>query len=485
VKVLFASAEFAPLVRVGGLAEAASGLVRALRAASVEVEVVVPDYFATLLDDETEVVLDVPRWAAPATARRGTTVDTGPITLVAVPGIERPNPYVDEDGAAWPDNADRFFAFSAAVASLADASEPDVVHCNDWHTALTLGLLKSSMPTVFTLHNLAYQGWTSGGWIDRITNAPELFEDHGGTNPVAGAIALTDRVIAVSPNHAEEIRTPDGGSGLHEELDALGSGLVGIRNGIDTTVWNPATDDFIAETFTVDSLGGKKVSRSDLLATVGWKDTGVPIVGIVGRLVEQKGIELALDAVRYADDMPFRLVLLGSGERWIADRARDIADESPETVFFHDGYDVGLGHKIFAGSDMLLMPSRFEPCGLAQMQAMEYGTVPVVTAVGGLVDTVTDADAHPEEGVGFVARSVDAAGVVDAMHRAVRAWKDSSRWKDIQRRGMEADWSWTDPAAQHVRVYEEAIASRRQQITDNRRAPLLSPFQGGRASGAS
>ncbi len=459
MKVLFATAEFAPLVRVGGLAEAASGLVRALRAAGVGVEVVVPDYFDTVLDDETEITLAVPAWAGPATARRGTSADAGPITLVSVPGIVRPNPYVDADGSAWPDNADRFFAFSAAVAALADVSEPDVVHCNDWHTALTLGLLSASTPTVFTLHNLAYQGWTSGGWIDRISNSPGLFEAHGGTNPVAGAIALTDRVIAVSPNHADEMRLPEGGFGLHEELAALGDGLIGIRNGIDASVWNPATDEFISETFTVDSPLGKQVCRADLLKTVGWKDSGVPIVGIVGRLVEQKGIELALEAVLYAEHLPFRLVLLGSGERWIANRARDIAGESPDTVFFYDGYDVALGHKIFAGSDMLLMPSRFEPCGLAQMQAMEYGTVPVVTSVGGLVDTVVDADTHPRSGSGFVARSVDEAGIVDAMHRAARAWADSSRWKGIQRRGMEADWSWVDPAATHMAVYEDAIAT--------------------------
>lgn len=454
VKVLFATAEFAPIARVGGLAEASAGLVRALRSEGVEVEVVVPDYFDSALTDETSVSLDVPRWAAPATARKGTSTDTGPITLVRVPGIRRPNPYVDADGAPWHDNAERFFAFSAAIAALARSSDADVLHCNDWHTSFTFGLLKPTLPTVFTLHNLAYQGWTSGGWLNRITNKPKLFEAHGGTNPVAGAIALADRVVTVSPNHANEIRTEEGGSGLHAELTALGDGLIGIRNGIDTTEWNPATDGSIAAPFGIDSLQGKAVCREDLVESVGWTDNGVPIVGIVGRLVAQKGIELALDAVRYADDIPFRLVLLGSGERWLADRAREIAKSNPDALFFHDGYDVAFGHKIFAGSDMLLMPSRFEPCGLAQMQAMDYGTVPVVTGVGGLVDTVTDADADTIEGSGFVAKSVNSAGVVDAMHRAVRAWKDPSRWRGIQHRGMEADWSWTEPAAAHISLYE-------------------------------
>lgn len=459
MKVLFASAEFAPLVRVGGLAEAASGLVRELRAAGVDVHVVVPDYFDTPLDDEIDIPLNVPPWAGPASARSGTHVDTGPITLVRVPGIARPNPYVDSDGSAWPDNDERFFAFSAAVAAIAAASAPDIVHCNDWHTALTLGLLDPSVSTVFTLHNLAYQGWTSGGWLQRITNSPNFFEAHGGTNPVAGAIALAGRVVAVSPNHANEIRTPDGGSGLHAELSALGETLVGIRNGIDVAEWNPATDPFIAATYCVDSLTGKEACRADLLNAVGWKDTGGPVVGIVGRLVAQKGIEIALDAIRYSDDMPFRLVLLGSGERGIANRAREIAAGDPERLAFHDGYDVALGHKIFAGSDVLLMPSRFEPCGLAQMQAMEYGTVPVVTAVGGLVDTVIDSDSHPDDGSGFVAKTVDTAGVVDALHRAVRAWNDPVRWLHIQRNGMAADWSWAEPAATHLTVYEELVAT--------------------------
>jgi starch synthase len=385
------------------MAEATSGLVHALRDAGVDVDVVVPDYFNTPLENETQTTLNVPPWAGSAVARTGMADGTGQITLVTVPGIERPNPYVDAEGNAWPDNAERFFAFSAAVAALADASEHDVVHCNDWHTALTLGLMDSSVASVLTLHNVAYQGWTSGGWLERLGHDADVYEAHGGTNPVAGAIALADRVIAVSPNHANEIRTAEGGSGLDAELRALGPRLVGIRNGIDTSVWNPAVDRYIAERFTIDSLGGKAVCRADLLATIGWEDTGTPIVGIVTRLVGQKGIEIALEAVAYAPDMPFRLVLLGSGERWIADRARHVAAEQGNVVSFHDGYDVELGHKIFAGSDMLLMPSRFEPCGLAQMQAMDYGTVPVVTGVGGLVDTVVDADADPILGSGFSA----------------------------------------------------------------------------------
>jgi starch synthase len=320
-----------------------------------------------------------------------------------------------------------------------------------------LGFLSDDVPTVFTIHTLGYQGWTSGGWLDRIPHHSEAFDRYGGTNPVAGAIALADRVVAVSPNYADEIRHEEGGSGLHEEMIALGDRLIGIRNGIDTGVWNPSTDAFIAVDYGPDAMAGKSVCRQKLLDTVGWGDTGVPIVGVVTRLVEQKGIDILLDTVRYADLMPFRLVMLGSGEKWLADYARHLATEVPQTVAFHDGYDVAFGHEIFAGADLLAMPSRFEPCGLAQMQAMEYGTIPVVTAVGGLVDTVIDADENPASGNGFVSRSVDAAGFVDALHRAVRAWNDPQRRTTIQLRGMETDWSWKEPARRQIELYEEVV----------------------------
>jgi len=455
MRILFASAEFAPLVRVGGLAEATSGLVHELRSDGVDVEVVIPDYFDTALSDETVVSLDVPDWAGPAVARSGESEMAGPVTLISVPGIQRANPYVDGDGNGWPDNPDRFFAFSAAVAALADLRGPDVVHCNDWHTALTFGFLPDDVPTVFTIHTLGYQGWTSGGWLDRRPHHREAFERHGGTNPVAGAIALADRVVAVSPNYADEIRRQEGGSGLHEEMIGLGDRLVGIRNGIDTGVWNPSTDDFIETDYAPDAMAGKTVCRQKLLDAVGWVDTGVPIVGVVTRLVEQKGIDILLDTVRYAELMPFRLIMLGSGEKWLADYARHLATELPETVAFHDGYDVAFGHEIFAGADLLAMPSRFEPCGLAQMQAMEYGTIPVATAVGGLVDTVIDADESPDIGNGFVTHSVDTTGFVDALHRAVRAWGDPQRRWAIQQRGMNADWSWKNPARRQIELYEE------------------------------
>jgi starch synthase len=446
-------------VSVGGLAEASAGLVTALRDAGVDVELVLPDYGPYELRDEATVPIDVPAWAGPATARRGTIDGVGAVTLVDAPGIARPHPYNEASGTAWEDNADRFFRFSAAVASLAGDRSVDVLHVNDWHAAASLGLLSRDVATVLTIHTLGYQGWTSGGWLDRIPVRPDLFEAYGGTNPLAGAVQLADRVVAVSPSYAAEIVTPEGGFGLHEQLAALGDRLVGIRNGIDVHRWDPSADPHIVATYGPDSLEGKDACRADLLAEAGWPtDTREPVVAMVTRLVDQKGVDLALESLRFADGVPFRLMLLGSGDLGLADWARWLVDGRPDRLWFHDGFDRFLAHRLFAGSDLLLMPSRFEPCGLAQMQAMEYGTIPIVTPVGGLNDTVVDADDRTRIGNGFVAESVDVAGVVDGLHRAVRAWRHPGRRAAIRRRGMAADWSWEAPAAAHIDLYRDLLA---------------------------
>ena len=462
MRVLFATAELSPIVTVGGLAEAGSGLVRALRDADIDVEVVLPDYFSLPLKNERIEALSVPAWAAPATARTGIADGFGEVTLVRVPAIERPNPYVDGDGRGWPDNPDRFFAFSAAVAAVAADRKPDVLHLNDWHTALTPGLMGAGQPTVLTVHTLGYQGWTSGGWLNRLERNVAAYEWYGGTNPLAGGIATADRVITVSPHYANEIRTPEGGMGLDPLLISLGDRLVGILNGIDTAVWNPESDPNIAEHFSAAEPDGKATNRHQLTEAVAWPDDGTPIVGMVTRLVHQKGVEFALESLRYADGIPFRLVLLGSGERWSADWAHQLAEANPDRFWFHEGYDRVMAHRIFAGSDLLLMPSRFEPCGLSQMQAMSYGTIPVVTPVGGLIDTVRDADEHRRSGNGFMARSVDTPGVVDAMHRAVRGWRQPRRRAAVQRRGMAVDWSWKDPALRHIEVYHGVVRDHRR-----------------------
>jgi starch synthase len=447
------------MVRVGGLAEAAGGLVAALRADAIDVTVLLPDYGGATLPDETRRSLDVPVWAGPMWARSGTHPRVGPVTLIGSADLVRSHPYVDATGIGWPDNDRRFMQFSAAIAAVRDAATPDVVHLNDWHTAAATAFGDSLVPTVLTIHTLGYQGVAPAGWMERLERGAADLEWYGQANPLVGGIRLADKVVAVSPNYSREILTVAAGMGLHEILQAKGDALVGIRNGIDTTEWNPRTDPHIVTGYSASDLDDRDLCRRDLLKIAGWEDTRDPVIGVVSRLVDQKGIDVLLAAIPYLETLSGRLFVLGSGLPGLTAELRDAAAANPERVYFHDGYDLALAHRIFAGSDLYAMPSRFEPCGLAQMQAMRYGAIPVVTPVGGLVDTVIDADSD-RAGTGFVARSVDEAGLIDALHRAVRACKSPRRKQAMQRRGMGHDWSWQGPAREHIDVYEELAGLR-------------------------
>jgi starch synthase len=458
MRVLFATAELSPLARVGGLAEASAGLARALRERGVDVDVVLPDYGGVELSGEQTFPLEGPEWVGPARIRRGAARGFGDVTLVDVPGIARPHPYLDPaTGDGWHDNDARFFRFAAAVAALARQEPPDILHCNDWHTAPALGLLRERPPVVFTIHTLGYQGFTARRWLDVFERDTGAYEWYDGTNPLVGALRLADLVVAVSPNYAREILTPQAGMGMHEILAARSDHLVGIRNGIDTATWDPARDRHLPSVFSATDLGGRQSCRVALAAEVGWPPDGDAIIGMVTRLADQKGVDLALELVPYLATLPARLVVLGAGDRHLAGRLSAAAAADPARVAFREGYDDALGHRIFAGSDLFLMPSRFEPCGLAQMQAMAYGSLPVVTDVGGLHDTVTDDDRARGAGTGFVAARVDTTSLVDALHRAVRALRQPARRKAMQRRGMTADWSWSVPADEHLHHYETLL----------------------------
>jgi starch synthase len=461
--VLLASAELSPLVNVGGLAAAVAGLVDGLRRADIQVTVVVPDYFATPLDSEVRVNLDVPAWAGPAIARRGTIEGVGEVILVSAPGIERAHAYVDDDGEGWPDNDQRFFAFSAAIAALVEKLEPDVVHLNDWHTATAIAHLPvGGPPVVLTIHTLGYQGQSDPGWITAFPNRGEAFTYKGSCNPLAGGIRLADVVIAVSPTYASEIVTPAGGFGLDELLRERGARLVGIRNGIDAASWNPASDPHLPQRFDAHDMTGKATVKAELLDELGLPELegNVPLIVMVTRLVEQKGVDLALSIAPFLDTLPAQFAVLGSGDRPLVEALTQAARAHPYVLAFRHGYDNGLAHRLIAGGDLFLMPSRFEPCGLAQMQAMRYGTLPVVTDVGGLHDTVIDIDEDRSKGTGIRATSATAPAIVDATHRAVRAWSSSQRRTAMRRRGMTADWSWDGPAAEHIMWYERVITER-------------------------
>lgn len=457
MKVLFATAEYSPVSTVGGLAAAAAGLVDALRTSGVEVVVALPDYRGWALEDESSLAVRVPEWAEPARVRRGRLGGVGDVVLVDVPGIARAHPYLSESGHGWADNDRRFFAFSAVVASLVDVLGVDVLHLNDWHTATALAHVHPVPPSVYTIHNLAYQGESDRGWLDAFAHHRDAYDWNGACNPVAGALRLADRIIAVSPAYAEEIRTSIDGMGFDGLLRERGAAVIGIVNGIDTRMWDPTTDPALAAAFGIDDLSGKDRCRDAIRTEMGLSASSDVLIGMVTRLTDQKGVDLALACVPYLEGLDAQLAVLGNGDVGLVEGLRAAATAHPGRVAFHDGYDESLSHRVFAGADLLLMPSRFEPCGLAQMQAMRYGTIPVVTDVGGLHDTVVDAD-RASAGTGFVATEPSHPLVLDALHRAVRAARDRPRRDAIRRRGMAIDWSWTGPARRYVEVYEDVLA---------------------------
>ncbi|MEM9607321.1 MAG: glycogen/starch synthase [Actinomycetota bacterium] len=457
MRVLMATAELTPLASTGGLGAAVSGLVRALRSrGDLEVELVLPDYGGVELGGETVLDLSVPSWAGWARARSGTHPTNDALHLVSVPAMARPHPYVDPvTGVAWADNDRRFFSYCAGVAALAEELDVDVVHINDWHTAAVLPLLAEPRPSVLTIHNLAYQGNADAMWLDLLGPRSVPYRRYDHTIPLAGAIASADRVIAVSPNYANEIRTPEGGMGLYEDLVARGDDLVGIRNGIDVEMWDPSTDTDLPTTYDRGSLGDRPTNTAALRRQLGLAESSGPLIGTVTRFTHQKGVDRVLALTPYLAGMDAQLVILGSGDPDLAAAGAAAAAADPARVALIDDYDPVLAHRIFGAADLFAMPSRFEPCGLAQMQAMQYGCLPVVTDVGGLHDTVTDLDADDDAGTGFVAVTNDDLGWLDVVHRAVRGWRDLDRRRRAQRNGMSDDWSWDEPAAEHVAIYRE------------------------------
>lgn len=459
--MLFATAELAPLARVGGLAAASAGIVAEMRRQGVDVNLVVPDYFGTPLEDEVVMpITTMPAWAQPAYARRGRLDGIGQITLVDTLGVRKPHPYNDEYGNGWFDNDARFLGFAAAVAAICAATQPDILHLNDWHTSSAPAFLWPTPPVVLTIHTLGYQGRTNRGWLNGFWHFRERYYHDDACNPLAGGIRSADLVVSVSPHYADEIRQPRMGFGLDGLLRDKGERLVGILNGIDTVEWNPLQDAHLPQTYGQATLSRKAASRAELFHRFGLSDTSGPLFVMVTRLVHQKGVDLVLPLVGELEAMGARLAVLGSGDRHLADALEAAAAHLPGVIGFVNGYDEALAHQLFAGGDVLMMPSRFEPCGLAQMQAMRYGTLPLVTDVGGLHDTVIDADSSPDEATGFVAAEASTESIRDTIRRASAVVGDKKRRTAMQKRGMKIDWSWKSPVAQHLDWYERLIAER-------------------------
>ena len=471
-QILFAASEMAPLIKTGGLADVSGSLSLALNALDCDVRVVVPFY------GDLASRIEAPRSIARAHLHGH---DVEVFETIAEQGqrvwlIESPllfgrtgNPYVGADGKDWPDNADRFAVFSRAIAWLATHPthcdfHADIVHLNDWPTGLAAPLLRSERsapPTVFSIHNLAYQGNYDRATFDRIGLPAGLWsidgiEFHGQMSFIKGGIAFADRIATVSPTYAEEIQTPEYGNGLDGLIRHRASVLRGILNGIDMTIWNPTTDPLLRARYTATNLERKLINKRAVQSSLGLDPMDVPLLGVVSRLAHQKGIDLILALVDALVSLPAQLAVLGTGDPAIEQALHAASAQYPGRVAFSSRHDETMAHLIEAGADIFLMPSRFEPCGLNQMYSQAYGTVPVVRRTGGLADTVRAVSGRT--GTGFLFGPATPEALLDSIKSAVAVSRNRHTWQAIQRNGMAQDFSWKRSAAEYLRLYAELTA---------------------------
>jgi starch synthase len=480
VKIVHAASELYPYMKTGGLADAVGALTGTFADRGHEVSAFLPGYRDALGHPE----------AAGAERKFRLKIEMGEqflsgdvltfsprrnLTIYLIcrdEFFDRRNPYGNGE-RDYDDNADRFTFFCKAVVEtirLADLGA-DIVHAHDWQAALLPLLLRDAerrfgvtlaMKTVFTIHNIAYQGLFSAASFARTNLPEELFnmdglEYYGQVNFLKGGILFADRVTTVSPRYAMEIQTPEFGCGLEGVIQTRGDDLSGLINGVDTQVWNPASDKLIPARYTAADTRGKRGCRDELLKHCGM-DTSFsgPVFGMVCRLVEQKGVDLVLANADFFRERDCRLILLGAGDKRIEKDLRALGASAPAKVFVCNRLDEAMSHLIEAGSDYFLMPSLFEPCGLNQMYSQVYGTVPIVSRVGGLVDTVRDADEDPAGGTGLMCEP-NAVSLRDALDRALKLFANKPRYSAAQQRGMARDFSWRTAAAAYEALYREAL----------------------------
>lgn len=478
-RVLFCASEVYPLIKTGGLADVAGSLPRALQNLKHDVRIVLPAYQSVLAGLKTrpslrfqtrigEYLVGILQTTLP-----GTRV---PVWLVDCPPLfDRPgNPYLNKQGHDWPDNAQRFGLYNQVIVRLANNDfgmdwQPQLVHCNDWQTGLVPALLNEQTlrpATVFTIHNLAYQGTFDRAAFEQLQLPEHLWhyeqlEYHDGFAFIKGGLVFADRISTVSPNYANEIQTPAFGHGLDGLLKRRAASLSGIINGIDERVWNPGTDKLIAQTYNRQQIKKKFINKQALQAhfKLAAQDD-VMLLGLISRLAEQKGIDLLLDILPELLDTKVQLLILGRGDKANEQALLKAAKKWPGKLGVHIGYDENLAHLIEAGIDAFLMPSRFEPCGLNQMYSQRYGSLPIVAPVGGLSDTVIDAsdeNLQQSTATGFVMPAVSAKALLQTIERAGLLYRDRTAWVKLQRTAMQADFSWANSAAAYSELYGLAL----------------------------
>jgi len=470
MKVLFVASEAFPLAKTGGLGDICGSLPPALRALQCDVRLLLPGYRDAIAQaGKLKQIgqLTLPQFPAPVNLLEGHLPGTRvPVWLIDFPPAyaRLGHPYHDAQGNSWPDNAARFALLARVAVAIAQRQsglswQPDIVHCHDWQTGLVPALLarETRRPaTIFTIHNLAYQGLFPPETLAALGLPSSLWsfdalEFHGQLSFIKGGLVFADRITTVSPTYAQEIQTPANGYGLDGLLRYRAQHLTGILNGVDTKTWNPARDEFLAAKYSARTLPAKNKNKRVLQKEFGLKlDAKAMLIGTVGRLVHQKGMDLTIDALPTLMRQPIQLVTLGTGERALEQALRTAAAQHPGQCAAMIGYDEALAHRIVAGADAFLMPSRFEPCGLSQLYSLRYGTVPIVRHVGGLVDTVSDG----KTGIAF--DTDDAPTLAAAVLRAQALYRRPTAWRKLMSAGMRQDFSWRHSAQEYLRLYREA-----------------------------
>ena len=476
MRIVMAASECTPYSKTGGLADVVGSLPPALVKLGHQVSVFVPRYRQTKLDNPVKVISSI---TVPFDDRYRfcSILDGGLHDGVQVYFVEYP-PFFDRDGlygtpiGDYPDNAERFALLCRAVLEATKFLErPDILHCHDWQTALIPILLNTlytedpvfeGVPCVFTIHNLGYQGLFQPEILPLLMLPWDLFtmtklEFYGKVNFLKGAITSADFLTTVSRKYAQEIQNAEYGFGLEGVLRARSGTTAGILNGVNYLEWNPETDAHIVANYSARDLSGKAVCKRDLLAEFGLpEETQLPVLGIVSRFAGQKGFDLIQQVSDRMAHEDLIVVALGTGDRDYEDVFRRLHRQYPLKFAVNIAFDNRQAHKIEAGSDMFLMPSKYEPAGLNQLYSLKYGTVPIVRATGGLDDTVEQWDPQTQKGTGFKFREYSGEAMLETIQAALAAFRDQGKWQVLMRNGMAQDYSWEVSARDYVRVYERA-----------------------------
>lgn len=477
MKVLFATSEIYPLIKTGGLADVSGALPKALAQLGMDVRIILPRYASLNIDaEDTPVAIgNLNILGQPIDILQTRLPDSDvPIYLVDHPvfSARKGNPYMGPDGNPWHDNPERFALFCRAIVAIATGAldetwVPEVIHCNDWQTGLVPALLSESPEpkTVYTIHNLAYQGVYDRNTFERLGLPWSLWSDDaleywGNMSFLKGGVVFADFITTVSPTYAEEIQTPEFGYGLDGLLSHKNHKIRGILNGIGDD-WNPATDPFIEKNYTPATLSGKAENKSQLQEALGLPiQPDIPLVVHIGRLVEQKGIDLLIQAMKELGDRPMQFALLGTGEQRFENALQAMAQKRPDQIAVHIGYDERLAHRLEAAGDAFIMPSRFEPCGLNQLYSLKYGAIPIVHRVGGLADTVKHI--HPTSlkdrtATGIAIDHLDINAIKWAIDYFISIYNNKDTFIQVQKQGMEENHDWIVSAQAYSNIYTEIV----------------------------